>query len=606
MKRTFFIAIVFALLAGPALAQDSAAYDIAGRDERLWLLRATGPVFEVYSRQAAGPLKSIGDGYRGVPQLIVAGENKLLVFFAREQFASIEPSGALLPGARLPAEPLAATMARPPASADTDADEAAKESSPSVALLLVKSATADAQGGDASTQDSPETQPAPETQPQRNALALYRLAGDAWQPLMDVPAEALPASAKTPNAEWQLVATATEICIGIRENNDAGSGYLLRYDRCSQTWQQAVPLPDVRSSIHPLDGKIISLAEASADNAPTTQVADSGTTFQLRTFLPDATWSEPQPLQRDGEPMVFPARPHATTTGKKLLLLWRSDDDVMLATSGPDGQLLPPESITEQIQGLPDTDLVMKVQHWFFGGLLAALLIISFGMKPTGGPRLVLPPMLIPGSLPKRAIAAMIDTTPFILLAGTYLQLAHTQAQLEAVAKDPMALTLGMSVAGIVTLCGYVLYCVICEALFAMTLGKRIVRLRVVGNGGQKPGLRGVLLRNLLKIFELATLGGPMWWFFLILASLPAFTRYRQRLGDMMGRTAVVEGKAIRLPSGEIALLVDRDLADLHTLQPDEEQADRIPPEVRKPEDDAQDETPPNDEQDQDSPDIRP
>ncbi len=607
MKHIFLIAIVFILLGGHALAQDSAAYDIAGQGERLWLLRATGPAFEVYSRNTAGPWKPVGNGYRGAPQLIVAGENKLLVFFAREQFASLEPHGALLPGASLPAKPLAAALAPPVGTAETNADETPEEGGSSVVLLLTQNATTDKQVHDASPKTSPDTPPASEPQPKNPTLTLYRLSGDTWQRLTDVPEDALPPSAKTGNLEWQLAATATDICIGMRQNNDAGSGHLLRYHRRGESWQPPVALPDVRSSIHALDGKIISLAETPSDNAPATQTADGGKTFQLRTLGSGATrWSEPQPLQLDGKPMAFPNRPHATTAGKKLLLLWRDDEEVMLATAGPDGQLLPPESITEHIQSIPDSSLAMKIQHWFFGGLLAALLIISFGMKPTGGPRLILPPMLIPGNLLKRLAAAILDFGPFIAASMLYVYATHTPEQIMTFAEKPETVTLSITLTSIFMLSGYVIYSIIFEACFGATLGKKLLRLRVVGNGGQKPDLRGVLLRNLLKIFELATLGGPMRWFFLILAGLPAFTRYRQRLGDMMGRTAVVESKAIRLPSGEVALLLDRDLSDLQTLKPDEEQADPIPPEVRKPEDEAAENAPGDDEQDPNTPDIRP
>ncbi len=75
-------------------------------------------------------------------------------------------------------------------------------------------------------------------------------------------------------------------------------------------------------------------------------------------------------------------------------------------------------------------------------------------------------------------------------------------------------------------------YCIALEKLYGATLGKLALRLRVVGQGGRKASLRELALRNISKILELAVFP------FLL---LPVFTRYRQRLGDKVAWTTVID-----------------------------------------------------------------
>lgn len=76
------------------------------------------------------------------------------------------------------------------------------------------------------------------------------------------------------------------------------------------------------------------------------------------------------------------------------------------------------------------------------------------------------------------------------------------------------------------------LYGGICEALTGATLGKRVFKLRVVGDDFLRCSLRAVLLRNLLRTVEFQ---------FLPLAILVPLTPSRQRIGDIFARTLVVE-----------------------------------------------------------------
>ena len=79
-------------------------------------------------------------------------------------------------------------------------------------------------------------------------------------------------------------------------------------------------------------------------------------------------------------------------------------------------------------------------------------------------------------------------------------------------------------------------YCTLCEALFARTPGKAAVRCRVVTQAGGKCGFAVIFVRNLVRLVELFPLF-QLWPTFILML----FTRNRQRLGDLLARTIVVE-----------------------------------------------------------------
>jgi uncharacterized RDD family membrane protein YckC len=79
-------------------------------------------------------------------------------------------------------------------------------------------------------------------------------------------------------------------------------------------------------------------------------------------------------------------------------------------------------------------------------------------------------------------------------------------------------------------------YCTLCEALFARTPGKAVVRCCVVNEAGGKCEFAVIVVRNLVRWVELFPLF-QLWPTFILML----FTRNRQRLGDLLARTIVVE-----------------------------------------------------------------
>lgn len=83
----------------------------------------------------------------------------------------------------------------------------------------------------------------------------------------------------------------------------------------------------------------------------------------------------------------------------------------------------------------------------------------------------------------------------------------------------------------------YVVYCIIFEGLRAATPGKLIAGCRVVSEDGERCAFGAILARNLARAVELLT---PSFAPILILVFL---TRNRQRLGDLVARSVVVQPK---------------------------------------------------------------
>ena len=83
---------------------------------------------------------------------------------------------------------------------------------------------------------------------------------------------------------------------------------------------------------------------------------------------------------------------------------------------------------------------------------------------------------------------------------------------------------------------GFGAYCLICEAIFGATLGKRLLLLRVVAYGGGRPGIGALVVRNFTKV-----LSGAFWFVGVPVAMVAiASNANHQRLGDRLAGTFVL------------------------------------------------------------------
>ena len=162
--------------------------------------------------------------------------------------------------------------------------------------------------------------------------------------------------------------------------------------------------------------------------------------------------------------------------------------------------------------------------------VLSVLLLLVFWRKDVRQYQLELPSELALAGFARRAAAGAIDLLPVVLMVmvgfglGGEALLRHWPGQGQANSWSdiaPGALAIGVFVA----------HTMVGELIFGRSVGKAMMGLRVTTLTGARPQWWQVVLRNLLKSFDLVA------WLLLV---LPVLGPYRQRLGDLVGRTVVV------------------------------------------------------------------
>jgi uncharacterized RDD family membrane protein YckC len=140
----------------------------------------------------------------------------------------------------------------------------------------------------------------------------------------------------------------------------------------------------------------------------------------------------------------------------------------------------------------------------------------------------------------KRLLAWVLDGLPFAALFAFGLRVALDRLPHAGVLDFSTALDLATAEASGITapvflgaLVIFVVYHALAHALCGATLGKRLVRIRVVGPDGRRPGLGRAAIRAFLAGFSLVFLG--------LGVILALFTRSGRALHDLLARTWVVE-----------------------------------------------------------------
>jgi uncharacterized RDD family membrane protein YckC len=224
--------------------------------------------------------------------------------------------------------------------------------------------------------------------------------------------------------------------------------------------------------------------------------------------------------------------------GEQLMLLWPEGQDMKVASCAGDGMVI-------SMDDLPVSKVVVplngqKILQNFFWVVLILIFVPMMLIRPSSPPRpFVLAEGLVVGNLLKRVLAGAIDLLPFYLVfvAVFFSQLpAMSNEELLvfiSASQIPDSAAYGLALA----LSLYATYCTLMEMKYSATLGKMIFHLRVVGEGGKTPDMRAVFLRNIMKIAEIVPPSLP------ILLLVPVLNRNRQRLGDIIARTAVVDAR---------------------------------------------------------------
>lgn len=238
--------------------------------------------------------------------------------------------------------------------------------------------------------------------------------------------------------------------------------------------------------------------------------------------------------------LVLPAGSPAAMSrfGRMLALGWGAAGDWQAASVDLDG--------LAHALGRPDGRARGEepLLRWFETVLMALTVLLVLALLVRQRRTMTVPFNLPAGAVPshwfKRVLAFVIDYFPMGLLGAvltgyTGMEEQELRRMLDtALSGGRLDAPLAPGLAGLGL---YVGYAILTEKLFGATLGKTLLRMRVIGEGGRSPSWLAVVIRNVAKPVELLA-PRPVPVIFLI---WPLFSRLRRRVGDVVAGTAVVD-----------------------------------------------------------------
>ena len=219
--------------------------------------------------------------------------------------------------------------------------------------------------------------------------------------------------------------------------------------------------------------------------------------------------------------------------GEKVGLITQNatDDQLTLQTLDLQGdQLEEPIAITV---GNPVNDLNQPGRWIVLTAMMIGMLVLfSVWRRDPATAKVTVPKGYQIAAISKRFLALMIDLAPCGLISSYLFDITMQQL----VDQWPgVAITWEQLMPGLVTIAIYITHTTLSEIFTAQTVGKKIMGISVCTMDGQSPDVWQVILRNLLKTLDLIA------WY--ALPFLVIVSAYRQRLGDIVARTVVIQPK---------------------------------------------------------------
>ncbi|MBN1942355.1 MAG: RDD family protein [Phycisphaerae bacterium] len=539
MKARTIIAAAMLLLSASVSAGDLLAGDAA----RIWLMRAApdGKTCGVFSKELGISWRLIARNQTAVPTAAVAAAESLHMFYADRQHVVIDSAGQMRVASNLPGDLIACCSGEGLGGAETAGS--------AVFALVLRN----------EPPSSPTSQPttAPTTTPATKSPyeCLYRSSGNDWSLVAYRP---LPEKAnRTDEPAFPAVLKGRLYVLTRREGDDPNRPYVLRrYNPAPEgqaSWADVHlwPADQAPVGMTAIKNRLLVVHRTAVAGATTAPVDISLT---ITRYAPAGRSPFTSlPIMQNQAVVHWPAEAPKSVSrlGEQLALLWQDGEAVFSALCTPGGAMDSPENITKTIENMPDIELANELFNYF---LLSVVVVIGMGMffrRLRTSPRpFLLAAGLVPGNLLKRLLAAAIDFLPFYFLVGVFFLPRNVHFQtVQQFIENPQSASPELLVSTMYTLMFsmglYVVYGTILEMRFGATPGKILLRLRAVREDGRKPGLREALLRNATKVIELSMLLSSMAWLMMIFVLLPLLTRNRQRLGDMVARSAVVEAGSL-------------------------------------------------------------
>ncbi|QDV91540.1 RDD family protein [Phycisphaerae bacterium RAS2] len=185
-------------------------------------------------------------------------------------------------------------------------------------------------------------------------------------------------------------------------------------------------------------------------------------------------------------------------------------------------------------------------QQWrdslVMAGLLAFLTIVMWWRRADVALPVILPPGFVLAAVWRRVFATVFDLLPayLITLPWIYPKLDPQMLQMYPnVTNEQLAeMWAAIRIEQYVAIGLYGLWCLIFEATIATTPGKAIFGCRVAAADGGRPSLGACVVRNAVRSLMVA-MGVP--GLMITLMTIVIVSRNRQRVGDLLARTVVIE-----------------------------------------------------------------
>jgi uncharacterized RDD family membrane protein YckC len=171
--------------------------------------------------------------------------------------------------------------------------------------------------------------------------------------------------------------------------------------------------------------------------------------------------------------------------------------------------------------------------------VMLVLMVVYWVRRESLAMPVLIPPGPTAATLGRRGIAALIDAAPAaaVTLAFWWKPVMVFWADYQTAQQNKQMISAAPMFWPWMTLVGlYSVYTAVVELVWSVTPGKRLMGCQVVSETLEKPAPAQVIIRNAARLLELEP-HLSIWPFLLVVF----MTRNRQRVGDLLARTIVVE-----------------------------------------------------------------
>jgi uncharacterized RDD family membrane protein YckC len=354
---------------------------------------------------------------------------------------------------------------------------------------------------------------------------LYRLDRGRWTPVVELPTRLLPLNEIAPTNGLRMTVLDGRPLLAGRLHD--GSIRVVQLADGHAWLDRGTVRPTIATTRHEL------LAHGGRATLWAVGDVGAGEVYQLAD-----RWQGPTPLKT--EPPLGPGldRALASAFGRMRMLYVGGNGQLTEQSFNAEG-VADGQPTQAKVQALPpDPRIAQFVQ---LGVMVLLMFVMLSTLRRRGSiqeamrraDKMPLAPIVL------RFLAGVIDALPLIVVPA-YVVItspAMDSTQLQERMNEPV---IQMWEGGAAAL--YLVYTALAEALFARTLGKAIVGLRVANLDGSRVTPRAAVVRNILRIVDLTLALFPLMMIF--------FSPLRQRLGDVAAGTLVLRsGVAVPPPA---------------------------------------------------------